>query len=86
MGFRSRDVYGSAICFKLCSACVPRAAAHGIGSRRMKASKKNLIEETYEVIEAINQQDKALLCEELGDVLMQVVFHARWRRRRFLHL
>ena len=43
----------------------------------MKASKKNLIEETYEVIEAINQQDKALLCEELGDVLMQVVFHAQ---------
>ena len=39
--------------------------------------KKNLIEETYEVIEAINQQDKALLCEELGDVLMQVVFHAQ---------
>lgn len=39
--------------------------------------KKNLIEETYEVIEAINKQDKALLCEELGDVLMQVVFHAQ---------
>ncbi|HIT53797.1 MAG TPA: nucleoside triphosphate pyrophosphohydrolase [Candidatus Fimivicinus intestinavium] len=39
--------------------------------------KKNLIEETYEVIEAINKQDKTLLCEELGDVLMQVVFHAQ---------
>lgn len=39
--------------------------------------KKNLIEETYEVIEAINRQDKALLCEELGDLLMQVVFHAQ---------
>lgn len=39
--------------------------------------KKNLIEETYEVIEAINKQDQALLCEELGDVLMQVVFHAQ---------
>ena len=39
--------------------------------------KKNLIEETYEVIEAINKDDKVLLCEELGDLLMQVVFHAQ---------
>lgn len=39
--------------------------------------KKNLIEETYEVVEAINHQDRVLLCEELGDVLMQVVFHAQ---------
>ena len=38
--------------------------------------KKNLIEETYEVVEAINKDDKALLCEELGDLLMQVVFHS----------
>lgn len=38
--------------------------------------KKNLIEETYEVIEAINKKDKELLCEELGDLLMQIVFHA----------
>ena len=39
--------------------------------------KKNLIDETYEVIEAINKDDKELLCEELGDLLMQVVFHAQ---------
>ncbi len=39
--------------------------------------KKSLIEETYEVIEAINKKDNVLLCEELGDVLMQVVFHAQ---------
>lgn len=38
--------------------------------------KKNFIEETYEVVEAINKNDSHLLCEELGDVLMQVVFHA----------
>ena len=38
--------------------------------------KKNLIEETYEVVEAINKKDNELLCEELGDLLMQVVFHA----------
>ena len=39
--------------------------------------RKNFIEETYEAIEAINKADSHLLCEELGDVLMQVVFHAQ---------
>ncbi|MDD4801348.1 MAG: nucleoside triphosphate pyrophosphohydrolase [Syntrophomonas sp.] len=35
-----------------------------------------LIEETYEVIEAIDVNDMHKLCEELGDLLLQVVFHA----------
>ena len=39
--------------------------------------KKNLIEETYETIEAINKGDAEMLREELGDVLMQVIFHAQ---------
>lgn len=38
--------------------------------------KKNLIEETYELVEAINRDDIAMMREELGDVLMQVVFHS----------
>ena len=37
---------------------------------------RNFIEEVYEVIEAINEKNPEHLCEELGDVLMQVVFHA----------
>ena len=37
----------------------------------------DFIEETYEVIEAIDASDPVLLREELGDVLLQVVFHAR---------
>ncbi|WAX55922.1 MazG family protein [Jatrophihabitans cynanchi] len=36
-----------------------------------------LLEETYEVIEAIETGDLALLREELGDLLLQVLFHAR---------
>jgi tetrapyrrole methylase family protein/MazG family protein len=36
----------------------------------------DLIEECYEVIEAIDTDDTVLLREELGDVLLQVVFHA----------
>jgi tetrapyrrole methylase family protein/MazG family protein len=35
------------------------------------------IEETYEVVEAIDSDDPELLREELGDVLLQVVFHAQ---------
>ena len=42
-----------------------------------KSIRKDFIEETYEVIEAINKDDKDLLLEELGDVLLQVVFHTR---------
>ncbi|MCE9624857.1 MAG: nucleoside triphosphate pyrophosphohydrolase [Deltaproteobacteria bacterium] len=36
-----------------------------------------LLEETYEVIAAIDEQDPAHLKEELGDLLLQVVFHSR---------
>lgn len=42
-----------------------------------KSIRKDFIEETYEVIEAINKEDTQLLKEELGDVLMQVVFHTQ---------
>jgi tetrapyrrole methylase family protein / MazG family protein len=35
-----------------------------------------LIEEAYEFIDAINQQDDSAMLEELGDVLLQVIFHA----------
>ncbi len=41
-----------------------------------KSIRKDFIEETYEVIEAIDTENPELLCEELGDVLLQVVFHA----------
>ena len=42
-----------------------------------KSLRKYFIEETYEVIEAIDNEDSDLLCEELGDALLQVVFHAQ---------
>ncbi len=39
--------------------------------------KINLIEECYEVVDAIDKKDDNGFCEELGDVLLQVVFHAK---------
>lgn len=45
-----------------------------------KSIRKNFIEETYEVAEAIDNDDPELLKEELGDVLLQVVFHSQMER------
>ena len=42
----------------------------------------DFLEETHEAIEAINQEDTAGLQEELGDVLLQVVFHSQIERER----
>ena len=42
--------------------------------------RKNFIEETYEVLEAIDNNDTALLREELGDVMLQVVFHTQMEK------
>jgi tetrapyrrole methylase family protein/MazG family protein len=37
----------------------------------------NLIEETYEVVDAMDSGDRTALCEELGDLLLQVVFQSQ---------
>lgn len=39
--------------------------------------KKYLIEETYELLEAIDEDDIDHMVEELGDVLLQVLLHAQ---------
>lgn len=44
--------------------------------------RNSFIEETYEVIEAINKKDRELLQEELGDVLLQVVFHCEMEKEK----
>ena len=39
--------------------------------------KPYLLEETYEVLEILDRQDRTKLPEELGDVLLQVLFHSQ---------
>lgn len=39
--------------------------------------RKNLIEETYEVLETIDDDDPDAMCEELGDLLMQIMLHSQ---------
>ena len=40
-----------------------------------KSITKNAIEEAYELVDALEKDDPALVIEELGDLLMQVLFH-----------
>ena len=44
--------------------------------------KKSMIEETYEAIEALDNNDDKAFANELGDVLLQVVFHAVMAKER----
>jgi tetrapyrrole methylase family protein/MazG family protein len=45
-----------------------------------KTLKRYLIEEAYEVLEAIDEENPEKLCDELGDLLLQVVFHSQIAR------
>ncbi len=42
-----------------------------------KSIRNDALEEVYEVADAIDNDDKEALCEELGDMLLQVIFHSR---------
>ena len=44
--------------------------------------RRDLMEETYEVVDAMDRDSAADLCEELGDLMLQVVFHAQIERER----
>ena len=46
------------------------------GAQTHLSIRRNLLEEAYEACEGIDRDDPALMCEELGDVLLQVLFHA----------
>ena len=42
-----------------------------------KSIRNDTLEDAYEVAEAIDNDDAEALCEELGDLLLQVIFHSR---------
>ena len=44
--------------------------------------RKNFLEEVYEVLETIDDDDPDAMCEELGDVLLQVMLHAQMEEER----
>ena len=57
--------------------CAGRAAALGIAEQSFDSIRKYTLEETYEVLDAIERRDWANLTEELGDLLLQVLFYAQ---------
>lgn len=52
------------------------------GEQTHLSLRPNLLEEAYETLEALEGEDGAALEEELGDLLIQIVFHADIARRR----
>ncbi|MET7640337.1 nucleoside triphosphate pyrophosphohydrolase [Streptomyces sp. NPDC005438] len=54
-----------------------RAECPWSGARTHQELVRYGLEETYELVEAIEEGDREALREELGDVLLQVVFHSR---------
>ena len=44
--------------------------------------RRNFLEETWEALDALDRDDPVDLCEELGDVLLQVIFHAQLEAER----
>ena len=47
------------------------------GEQTPESLKPYIIEEAYEVVEAVEQAEPGAICDELGDLLLQVVFQAR---------
>ena len=45
-----------------------------------RSIRRDFLEETYEVLDALDRDDPRDMCEELGDILLQVVFHAQIER------
>ncbi len=76
-GFTFKEKYGIDDLLEIMSVLRSPGGCPWDAEQTHESIKKDFIEETYEVIEAINKKDKVLLEEELGDVLLQVVFHAQ---------
>ncbi len=47
-----------------------------------KSVRMDFLEEVYEVLDAIDADNPEMLCEELGDVMLQVVFHTQMEREK----
>lgn len=82
IGFRQKDTYKVEDLLEIMRLLRSPEGCPWDREQTHQSIRRNLIEETYEVCEAIDNGDTALLCEELGDVLLQVVFHAGMESER----
>lgn len=75
--FEFKDVYNMDDLIKLVAVLRAPGGCPWDIKQTHESIRKNFIEETYEVIEAINKNDTAGLREELGDILLQVALHSQ---------
>jgi len=73
----SRDLPGGRLLDLVKTMDVLRTGCPWDAGQTHRSLAPHLIEESYEALEALEAQDADALREELGDVLLQVVFHAR---------
>ena len=78
--FQQKESYGIGDLLKIMSLLRGEGGCPWDQEQDHHTIRRNFLEETYEVLEAIDQEDSELLREELGDVLLQVVFHAQLER------
>ena len=77
VNFQSMDRYGMEDLRKIMELLRAPGGCPWDREQTHQSIRRNMLEEAYEAAEAIDNQDFDLLKEELGDVLLQVVFHAR---------
>lgn len=82
VGFEIKDNYDIADLIRLVEVLRAPGGCPWDMKQTHESIKKNFIEETYEVIEAINKKDSEGLKEELGDVLLQVALHCEMEREK----
>ena len=80
--FEFKDTYGIDDLIKLVTVLRAPDGCPWDREQTHESIKKNFIEETYEVIEAINKNDPDSLKEELGDILLQVALHCEMEREK----
>lgn len=76
LDFESKDSYGFNDLVRIIRLLRGPGGCPWDAEQTHESIRRNFIEETYEACEAIDEGDPDHLCEELGDVLTQVVFHA----------
>ena len=77
MDFVTKDFYSMADLLEIVEILRSENGCPWDRKQTHRSVSKNMIEEAYEVVDAILRKDVPALQEELGDVLLQVVFHAQ---------
>ena len=76
LNFESKPEYGFSDLIKLVELLRGPGGCPWDSEQTHNSIRRNMLEEAYETVDAIDEDNAEHLIEELGDVLMQVVFHA----------